>query len=124
MIEMGKTYRTKSGHAVRLYATDGSAHYPIHGAIRDSAGWSHAVWSKDGQFCVNTQAPLDRDLIESDPHGILPRHRELLAEVMAEHKHDFCENVEIVRTGTFASLVPAQQVALIALAKLDAERGR
>lgn len=32
-IEVGKYYRTGHGEKVRIYATDGSKEYPMHGAV-------------------------------------------------------------------------------------------
>ena len=33
-IEMGKEYRTRCGYEARIYATDGSGDWPVHGAYR------------------------------------------------------------------------------------------
>ena len=35
MIDMKKKYRTKDGREVRIYATDGVGHYPVHGAVNN-----------------------------------------------------------------------------------------
>lgn len=47
-IEVGKFYRTRDGHKVRIYATDGASPYPIHGAILNTNGWSMSMWIADG----------------------------------------------------------------------------
>lgn len=49
-IEMGKQYRTKAGHEVRIYATDGAGKYPIHGAFKlDNDEWFINNWKSDGE---------------------------------------------------------------------------
>jgi len=47
-IEAGKTYYTRSGREVRIYATDGCGNYPIHGAVRYDNGWEFQRWRFDG----------------------------------------------------------------------------
>jgi predicted DNA-binding protein with PD1-like motif len=51
-IDINKKYRTRDGHEVRIYATDGMGLYPVHGAIsvsqehRDSwSGHMFKGWS-------------------------------------------------------------------------------
>jgi len=73
MIDINKQYRTRDGHEVRIYATDGMGLYPVHGAIsvsqehRDSwsghmfKGWSLECWLSNGQ---HYQANKDFDLVE------------------------------------------------------------
>lgn len=52
MISQTKPYRTKDGHKVRIYATDGGGHYPIHGAIyvNNLRGWETIKWTAEGKF--------------------------------------------------------------------------
>ena len=75
-IDINKQYRTRDGHEVRIYATDGMGLYPVHGAIsvsqehRDSwsghmfKGWSLECWLSNGQ---HYQANKDFDLVEIKP---------------------------------------------------------
>lgn len=47
-IELGKQYQTRDGHEVRIYAVDGNADYPVHGAVLYDYGWSPTFWTLDG----------------------------------------------------------------------------
>jgi len=66
MISKDKTYRTRDGREVRIYATDGDDWSPIHGAIQTSGRWSACVWRKDGSRIDSTIEDLG-DLIEVKP---------------------------------------------------------
>ena len=61
MISKDKTYRTRDGREVRIYATDGHETYPIHGAIMDQ-GWCPHHWTHDGRGAFTRF-----DLIEVKP---------------------------------------------------------
>ena len=65
MIDISKTYRTRDGREVRIYATDGGGSHPVHGAIKDGERWYQGEWSPDGSWygC----AADDYDLIEVKP---------------------------------------------------------
>jgi hypothetical protein len=65
MISKDKTYRTRDGREVRIYATDaGTSARPIHGAVRSGTFWSIHCWWGDGS--AGTEAS-DLDLIEVKP---------------------------------------------------------
>jgi hypothetical protein len=64
MISMDKTYRTRSGNEVRIYATDGEGLYCVHGAVKDPAGWAICCWMPEGSQTV-LEGPFD--LIEVKP---------------------------------------------------------
>lgn len=50
-IETGKYYVTRDGRKVRIYATDGGADLPIHGAVLSKLGhWYACIWDKDGLY--------------------------------------------------------------------------
>ena len=49
-IDITKTYATRSGLPVRIYAVDGCGVYPVHGASRSSAGWEDQKWSDTGRY--------------------------------------------------------------------------
>jgi hypothetical protein len=68
MIDINKTYRTRDGREVRIYATDGQDEWPIHGATLKSFGWSSECWTRDGSSLTNQ--PHADDLIE-----VRPRHK-------------------------------------------------
>jgi hypothetical protein len=69
MIDKSKTYRTRDGREVRIYATDGDRHAPIHGAISHPDGsWTMLSWLEDGGWCKDHETNFD--LIE-----VRPRHK-------------------------------------------------
>jgi hypothetical protein len=65
MISKDKTYRTRDGREVRIYATDGGVGKSmVHGATLDEApGWFPRLWYPDGSHTENG----DLDLIEMKP---------------------------------------------------------
>jgi hypothetical protein len=72
MIDKSKTYRTRDGREVRIYATDGVMPRPIHGAVKSSYAteWHLHEWYEDGRTERNTLAFNMYDLIE-----VRPRHK-------------------------------------------------
>lgn len=63
-IEMGKTYRTRDGREVRIYAVDGRGEWPVHGAVKNPDGECHTTWRPDGRWCSDD---TPSDLIEVRP---------------------------------------------------------
>lgn len=54
----------RDGTMARVYATDGSDHYPIHGAINNAAigspaQWEVQTWRSDGRFYDNSECKYD-----------------------------------------------------------------
>ena len=86
-IELGKTYRTRDGREVRIYATDGGGIYSVHGAIESGDVWQVTWWKADGR------APEDwssRDLIEVKPRIVLERWVNMYrvnGELRGHHHH-------------------------------------
>ena len=66
MIDKSKTYRTRDGREVRIYATDG-VNGAIHGAVLNIVGWQTLWWTSDGKYHCGDS---DHDLIE-----VRPRHK-------------------------------------------------
>ena len=66
MISKDKTYRTRDGREVRIYATDGSDWSSIHGAFKDESGWWFCVWHEDGSY-IDSMLEHRCDLIEVKP---------------------------------------------------------
>lgn len=64
MIDINKQYRTRDGREVRLYATDGEEHAPIHGAVKSEFVWFPFQWKGDGTGYVRCG---ELDLIEVKP---------------------------------------------------------
>jgi len=70
MIDINKKYRTRDGREVRIYATDGPNTQNIHGAVKDSDGWTLSAWYIDGVYTRAERKGGPRDLIE-----VSPRHK-------------------------------------------------
>ena len=70
MISKDKTYRTRDGREVRIYATDGRGDYPVHGAIQTVTGWESHIWFKDGKSIFQDDKERPADLFE-----VKPRHK-------------------------------------------------
>ena len=64
-ISKDKQYTTRDGREVRIYATDGTGPYPVHGAIRESNGWYSCNWSQYGKYSEEPDSPSH--LIEVKP---------------------------------------------------------
>lgn len=65
MIDKNKTYRTRDGREVRIYATDCGSSEPVHGAVRDWTEWVSCSWNSNGQYI--SHKTTDNDLIEVKP---------------------------------------------------------
>jgi len=80
-IEVGKTYYTRDGKEVRVYATDGGYATPIHGAELQREGWVARQWEKDGTHIQNSDSkithekwePQDKELVWFWDDGRLTR---------------------------------------------------
>ena len=73
MIDKNKTYRTRDGREVRIYATDGVGTLPIHGAVKEKgagADWHIFLWLVDGRA---TGGQDIADLIEVKPRFRIER---------------------------------------------------
>jgi len=66
-ISKDKQYRTRDGHQVRIYSTDGEIRNPVHGAILTRWGWEHHCWGKDGTKWLEKTPEHFYDLIEVKP---------------------------------------------------------
>lgn len=54
-----KTYKTRDGREARVYATDGTGSYPVHGAISAPDGWGLTCWTRHGAFDRAGESDLD-----------------------------------------------------------------
>jgi hypothetical protein len=69
-INKDRTYTTRDGKAVRIYATDGSLPYIIHGAIMQDDGWEDSTWIANGDW-QPSGSNAHNSLIEAlKPNGI------------------------------------------------------
>lgn len=63
MIDPNKTYRTRDGRAVRIYATDGGITQKlVHGAVLYRGAWEVDTWDKFG--CKKALVSCPTDLVE------------------------------------------------------------
>ena len=74
MIDKSKTYRTRDGREVRIYAVDGGSYQPIMGATsytskEGKTWWESARWADDGSY-----DPYGRET-NSDLIEVRPRHK-------------------------------------------------
>lgn len=66
MIDITKTYQTRCGYPVRIYATDGAGSYPVHGAYCVEGAWTVCIWAMNGEFSLLIGEDC-RDLVEVKP---------------------------------------------------------
>jgi hypothetical protein len=112
MIDKNRTYRTRDGREVRIYATDGGGPCPIHGAISGLNFWSTANWSKNGSYTVVYGQEHDWDIIE-----VRPRHkRTVWVTVYPMNRYQISdENIQ-------CDIYPPKRIACIKV-ELDFEEG-
>jgi len=67
MISKDKTYRTRDGREVRIYATDGGGDYPVHGAILGHYGWQQFMWGANGKSYFDDFDDKPTDIAEVKP---------------------------------------------------------
>lgn len=109
MISVDKTYRTRDGRAVRIYAVDGSGSWEVHAAFKTANGWVSGSWTEKG----NAYQPVvpgqesDLDLVEVKPrikrtvwinlfpHTTTMFSHKLDADVYASSARLACVKVEI-----------------------------
>ena len=65
MIDINKTYKTRDGREVRIYATDCGPSEPVHGAYKSGEDWLNNSWNLNGKFISNKTSEFD--LIEVKP---------------------------------------------------------
>jgi len=66
MISKDKTYKTRDGREVRIYATDGYGDNKVHGAVKEDSGWVIYAWYEDGRYALSDYKGR-HDLIEVKP---------------------------------------------------------
>jgi len=75
MIDVKDATQTKGGTPVRIYATDGGGHYPVHGAIwKGSEGWVLSAWAKSGSDSSDSLFGSPKDLDLTDWRDHIPWH--------------------------------------------------
>ena len=69
MIDKNRTYRTRDGREVRIYATDGKYPFVVQGAVKTEHGeWEQVSWTNGGNFMLVNGC--HNDLVE-----VRPRHK-------------------------------------------------
>jgi len=59
-IEVGKSYKTRDGQEVRIYAVEVCGELPIHGAVLKTDGtWNADAWKEDGTSYFKSDSDLD-----------------------------------------------------------------
>ena len=113
MIDKSKTYRTRDGREVRIYATDGSGRKSVHGAYFDTyvKGWISLVWTEHGKVDgYQDLQPLD--LIE-----VRPRHKKTVWVTVYPNDR-YCISDDNVQ----CDIYPPKRIACIKV-ELDFEEG-
>ena len=60
MIDKNKTYKTRDGREVRIYATDGEHGELVHGAVEHKKhGWQSRIWFANGNYYNDVENNLD-----------------------------------------------------------------
>ena len=110
MIDINKTYRTRDGLEVRIYATDGDNNKTIHGAVW-SDGWQFRLWYADGSYNKDIESKMD--LIE-----VRPRHKRTVWVTIypMNRYHISDENIQ-------CDIYPPKRIACIKV-ELDFEEGQ
>jgi hypothetical protein len=70
-IKMGKQYKTRNNHIVRIYKIDAGGEYPVHGAYQYEKyenEWIFTVWTIHGKHNTGEKSPGHEmlDLVEID----------------------------------------------------------
>jgi len=87
MISKDKTYRTRDGREVRIYATDGAEAWPVHGAVKLGHQWFMREWTEHGMAALQERCVTDLDLFE-----VKPRHkRTVWLNVYADKSGDYSQ---------------------------------
>lgn len=115
MIDKNKTYKTRDGREVRIYATDGRAVYPIHGAILQEHGWQQSCWAVDGLHSISSSGNHSGDLIE-----VRPRHKRTMWLNVYEQSTSIWDSKE--HADARAERASCGRIACIKV-KLDFEEG-
>ena len=112
MIDKDRTYRTRDGREVRIYATDGGGRNPVHGSIKEEDGWIFQVWPKSGRYFEDDDEDYRIDLIE-----VRPRHKRTVWVTIypMNRYHISDENIQ-------CDIYPPKRIACIKV-ELDFEEG-
>jgi hypothetical protein len=66
-LDFSKPLRTRDGHEVKIYATEGTSGGYIHGAYKSDPGWIVGHWTREGVFFSTlTGEDPSRDLVQRE----------------------------------------------------------
>jgi hypothetical protein len=116
MIDPKKTYRTRDGREVRIYAMDGALPYSVHGAVKHGDSWISKDWADNGGFLTPHCETDPLDLIEVRPRI----QREVWVNVYPDHVGMVCETKEEADNATGAK--SRLRIACVKLV-IDCEEG-
>jgi hypothetical protein len=98
MISKDKTYRTRDGREVRIYAIDGGGVHCVHGAVRNPEGWAMCSWSLESSCdLIEVKPRIKRTVwlnVYPDKNGDYSQLRGL-ADALAATDRLACVKVEI-----------------------------
>jgi len=117
MIDPKKTYRTRDGRGVRIYAVDGSGDKPVHGAIANKDKWDLHFWSSLGDWASLPLATTPLDLVEVKPRI----QREVWLNVFRHD--DGAEFFEACESKANADLTAGDARIACVLVNIDVEEG-
>lgn len=86
IVDINKQYQTRDGKKVRIYCTDASGPYPVHGAVWSELDqcWQLRTWTAEGAFSEYVRFGLI-DLVEVKPRI----QRELWVNVYRDNREFF-----------------------------------
>lgn len=58
-LKPGEIWRRRDGGKARIYATDGTEPFPVHGATEHEDGWRLDSWTSKGSFWLNEKSDFD-----------------------------------------------------------------
>lgn len=119
-IDKNKTYTTVCNYKVRIYATDGAGHYPVHGAILSLGNrWEATKWTDWGENIASPDT-VDLNLIEAKPRikGWVNIHNDGWVNIYNDGRR------QGLRCGVVhASLEEAMEEEAVARIQIDIEEG-
>lgn len=99
--------KTKAGHAVRIYCTDGAGLYSIHGAyLNANDDWVCCTWKIDGSHVGPEYSPYDLarpkrtvwvNVYESGKYGMIHLTKDQAEAYACDRSVEMVEFVEVSR---------------------------
>lgn len=109
-IDLSKTYKTRDGKEVRLFAISDDKYYPVVGQAKDGDTWNNETWTIEGRFYEGDDFCRPNDLVEVVTEIIVkfPEHN-ITAKINQDLSVNFTNNL-----GTAAAFcAPKVMAALV-----------